>query len=153
MTVLETDRLDELIRAKHECLLQLRDAGLRQMELVHEGSMVDLLDLLAIKQRMLLDLQGIQRRLDPFRQQDPESRQWRSAEARQRCARRLEDCERLLAEILRQEKQSEQELTRRRDETALQLQGVHAAGAARGAYAQQVSHEPECHLDLTSDGV
>ena len=40
----------------------------------------------------------------------------------------------MLREIIAQEKQSEAVLSRRRDEAAARLQGMHAAGQARGAY-------------------
>ena len=46
MPTLETDILADLIRAKRECLLQLRDLGRKQLELIDEGDMTALLDLL-----------------------------------------------------------------------------------------------------------
>lgn len=150
MTGFETDLLSGLIHQKHDCLTQLRDMGRKQLELVREGSMTDLLDLLSAKQRVLLEIQRIERQLDPFRNQDPDQRPWRNADARQRCAQELAQCELLFGEIVVQEKQSEQALIRRRDETAAQLQGVHLASQARGAYTT-TAHEGCRHLDLTSD--
>ncbi len=52
------------------------------MELIDQGNVSGLLDLLAIKQKPLHDIQRIEKALDPFRAQDPESRQWSSAEDR-----------------------------------------------------------------------
>lgn len=150
MTGFETDVLGELIHQKHDCLTQLRDMGRKQLELVRDGSMAHLLDLLSAKQRVLLELQRIEFQLEPFRNQDPESRQWRTSDARQRCAQELAQCKLLFSEILVQEKQSEQELARRRDETAAQLQGVHRASQARGAYTTAVQ-SGYSQLDLTSD--
>ena len=80
-----------------------------------------MLDVLAAKQRVLNDLQRVERALDPFRDQDPESRVWRNAEARADCARLLDECERLLQETVEQERQSEAALTVRRDEAACQV--------------------------------
>jgi hypothetical protein len=150
MTDFETDLLSGLIHQKYDCLTQLRDMGRKQLELVRDGSMSDLLDLLSAKQRVLLEVQRIERQLDPFRNQDPDKRPWPSSDARQRCAQELAQCELLLGEIVVQEKQSEQALIRRRDETAAQLQGVHLASQARGAYTSAV-HEGYRQLDLTSD--
>ena len=150
MTSMETDLLADLIGRKRDCLVQLRDMGLRQFELVQEGSMTELLEVLAVKQRVLFALQKVERSLEPFRGQSPESRHWRSPEARVQTARRLDECEALLGEILKREKQSEQELIRRRDETAAQLQGVHAAGRARGAYLSPFDSAP-AQLDLSSE--
>ncbi len=146
--VLSTDLLGDLIRRKHNCLLHLRDLGARQLGLVRQGSMDELLDVLAAKQQLLVELQRIERGLDPFRGQDPEARAWRSPDDRQRCAEELARCDALLAEIMAQEKQSEQELIRRRDEAARRLQGAHTAAQARQAYA--AGPPAPAGLDLTS---
>jgi len=145
---LPTDLLSDLIRRKHNCLLHLHDLGQRQLGLVRRGSMDELLDVLAAKQHLLVELQRIERGLDPFRHQDPDQRIWHSAEDRQRCAQQLARCDALLAEIMAQEKQSEQELIRRRDEAARQLQGAHTAALARRAYAE--GRPATAGLDLTS---
>ncbi len=145
---LSTDLLGDLIRRKHNCLLHLRDLGQRQLALVRRGSMDELLDVLAAKQHLLVELQRIERGLDPFRQEDPEQRTWRSAEERQRCAEELARCDSLLAEIMTQEKQSEHELIRRRDEAARRLQGAHRAAQARQAYTEDAP--ASAGLDLTS---
>jgi hypothetical protein len=149
-TVLETGLLAELIGRKRDCLVQLRDLGPRQLVLVREGSMTALLDLLSVKQRLLVDLQRLERQLDPFRGQDPDARRWPTPEVRQQTAGRLAECEALLAQIVRQEKQSEEELIRRRNQTAIQLQGIHAAHRARGAYLAPGCGAPG-RLDLSSE--
>lgn len=151
MTALETDLLAELIQRKHACLTQLRAMGRKQFDTVVDGSMTDLLEILAAKQRVLADLQRVQRALAPFSAQDPSERQWSTPEQRQQCAAQLEQCDGLLREIVEQERQSESVLIRRRDEAAAQLQGVHAASQARGAYAGR-SQASSRHLDLTSEG-
>jgi hypothetical protein len=149
-TALETSLLAELIRRKRDCLVELRDLGPRQLALVREVNMTTLLDVLSVKQRLLGELQKLERQLDPFRGQDPDARRWPTPEARQQTARRLAECEALLTQIVRQDEQSEEELIRRRRQTAIQLQGVHAAQRARGAYLA-----PGCdaagRLDLSSE--
>ena len=118
MAALETDVLAELIRSKCACLRQLCDMGQRQLELIDQGNMTALLDVLAAKQRVLWRLQQIERALDPFRDQDPDQRHWRTPELRRRCAEEVKQCEALLGEIVSREKLSESALIRRRDETA-----------------------------------
>jgi hypothetical protein len=135
MDKLDTEILAQLVRAKRSCLVQLRNMGPKQMELVEQGNMTALLDLLSAKQRPLTELRRIELALDPFRVQDPEQRCWRSPEDRAACARQVEECQRLLREIMTREKQCEAVMVRRRDEAAVQLQGFQAAGQARGAYA------------------
>lgn len=150
MTPLETDTLAGLIQRKRDYLQSLRDMGKRQMEFVADGEMTRLLDVLAAKQRVLNDLQRVERALDPFRDQDPATRHWRNAEARANCARLLDECERLLRETVEQERQSEAALTVRRDEAAVRLQGAHAAGRARGAYSSQQPFSMG-QIDLSSE--
>jgi len=146
----KTDLLADLIARKHKCLLGLREMGHRQMELVRQGEISGLLDLLSAKQKAMAELQRIERGLDPFRGQDADARRWRTPEARSQCARHLAQCEALLAEIVDQEKQSESELVRRRDEVAARLEGAHAASQARGAYTTAPGPEGS-RLDLLSD--
>lgn len=150
MTALETDRLAELIQRKHACLVELHEMGRKQLDLIRGGEMTELLDVLVCKQRRLEDLQTVEKALDPFRGQAPEERCWSTPEARRRCADRLAECETLLAGIVAQEKQGENELTRRRDETAARLHGAHAAREARGAYRRPLQ-APLHQLDITSE--
>jgi hypothetical protein len=150
MPALQTDVLADLIRNKGECLVQLRDMGRRQLELIDGGEMTALLDVLSAKQRVLAKLQQIERALDPFRGQDPEQRRWRTEEDRRRCTEQLQQCERLLAEIVSQEKCSEGALLRRRDEAAQRLQSANLAGQARQAYAPQPRNRAK-QIDLLSN--
>jgi len=149
MPALDTDLLAELIRDKRECLLQLRDMGRRQLELIDEANMTALLDVLMAKQRPLQELQQIERALDPFRDQDPDQRRWRTGEDRRLCTEQLQQCERLLAEIISQEKCSEGALLRRRDEAASRLQSAQLAGQARQAYTAEPHRQTE-QIDLYS---
>ena len=73
-----TDTLAELIEAKCRRLASLRELGRRQLALIEEGDMNALLDLLTTKQRSLIELQRIERALDPFRGENPDARRWRS---------------------------------------------------------------------------
>ena len=63
MTTAETDMLVQLVRAKHSCLVQLRDIGRQQLDLIDQGNIPGLLALLSAKQRPLMDLQRIERAL------------------------------------------------------------------------------------------
>jgi hypothetical protein len=147
---LETALLADLIGRKHACLLELRDMSRRQSELIHEGDMAGLLDVLSVKQRKLVQLQQLEKALDPFRGQGPQERRWRSPLDRRRCQEDLQQCESLLAEIISQEKLSEAALVRRRDQTADRLQGVHLAARARGAYTA-ASPRDASQIDLLSE--
>jgi hypothetical protein len=146
----ETEILADLIRAKRVCLLQVRELGRKQLELIDEGNVTALLDLLAVKQRAITQLQRIEKTLDPFRGQDPDERAWSAPTARSACAEMAEQCDVLLAEVIKNEKYCETALIRRRDETANQLQGAHMAGCARQAYLGG-PELPTSQLDLSTD--
>jgi hypothetical protein len=147
---LETELLAELIGQKQQVLEQLRELARRQTDLVGEGDMTKLLSVLAAKQSRLNELQAVERRLDPFRHQEPDSRQWPSPDDRQRARQAAERCEALLSEIVLLEKHSQSDLIRRRDEAAARLQGTHSAAVARSAY---VASPPLAsgQLDLSSE--
>ena len=150
MSEYETDMLLRLVDEKRDCLLRINAMGIKQAELIERESMTALLDLLSAKQRLLLQLQRIEKGLDPFRSQDPDKRKWRSPQCRQSCAEKLGECETILAEIISREKGSEDELVRRRDSTVVRLQGAHAAGIARGAYSN-LKKGRNSQLDISSD--
>jgi hypothetical protein len=147
----ETDLLSDLLRGKRSCLVQLRDMGRRQLELIEAGDMTGLLDLLACKQRAIHQLQRLERALDPFRHDDPAQRRWRTAQLRLQCAEHLEECETLLREIVNHERCGEAMLQRRRDEAAAQLQGAHVASQARSAYQPTYAADNVNQLDLSLD--
>ncbi len=150
MPALETDILFDLVRAKRACLEQLQVMGRRQMDLIESDQMTALLDLLTHKQNTLSKLQRIERNLDPFRNQSPDARRWRSEDERRRCSEELAACETLLAEIIEREKAGEAAMIRRRDQAAAQLQGMHRASQARSSYAAPVTSTIS-QIDLCSD--
>jgi hypothetical protein len=145
----ETDLLTALVERKQTCLEQLLELGRQQCALVEIDDMTTLLQVLSVKQQMIAQLQQIERQLDPFRVQRPEDRRWRDESVRLRCSETLMRTEQLLAAVLQCEKQAEQSLQQRRDETAARLANVSHAQRARGAYCV----EPPRHstrLDLLS---
>lgn len=144
------DRLAELVRRKQACLAELLGICRRQWELVEGGDVEGLLELLAWKQRYLQEIQRLETELAPYRQEVPEIRSWPTEEARRETAGRLQDCRRLLAEILEIERYCEQKMTARREEIRRRLEGLQAAGEAREAYARQ--ERPGDEADVLWEG-
>ena len=147
---MNTDLLADLIGKKHDILTQIRQLTQRQSEIVGVGDMSKLLSLLAAKQQLLTDLQQVEAQLDPFRDDDPETRVWRSPAARQQTRETAEHCDALLKEIMQLEKECEGQLVHRRDEAAAALQGVHTAVHARQAYLQ-AAPTVRGQLDVSSE--
>ena len=132
-----TDKLTALIAAKLQLVELLARLGRRQLELIDGGDMVGLIKLLAAKQTVLEQLQAADRKLDPFRQEDPEKRLWRTAAERAACQSQADRANGLLAEAMELEKQAEAAMLRRRDAAALALDAANAANDAHLAYAPQ----------------
>ena len=131
----DTDRLAALVQAKLKILEMLARLAQRQLELAKHGESAELLKLLAAKQTVLGQLNQVERQLDPFRAQDPESRVWRSAADRQRCQHDAARCDELLAETMQVERQGEAALLHRRDQAASALASASAAGEVQAAYS------------------
>ena len=135
MNQLSTDNLAELIRRKHQILMQLRDIGLRQEKLVDDSATTALLQLLGAKQHLIGALQMVERGLRPFQVEDPDDRHWRCDADRAACAERAEECRRLLGEVMKLERSQEAKMIERRNEVAEQLRRAGTANQAVGAYA------------------
>lgn len=149
LTSSNTERLAELIAVRHELLVQMRDLGRLQMELIRANDFTQLLKVLASKQRVLTALQAAEGDLKPFRDQDPASRPWKSPQQREESAKLASRSDLIFREILEQERQSESLLAACRNEASVRLHGAHSSAQARGAYASQ-SSSARSYLDLSS---
>lgn len=135
MERMDTETLAQLIDRKHVLLTQLRELAVKQAELVDAGSLSPMMSLLAVKQRLLKCVEQLETELDPFRQQDPDRRVWRSPEHRERARVVSTHCDELLQQIMSLEKDCESRMARRRDEAAERLQTVHTSSHAATAYS------------------
>lgn len=132
-----TDKLFDLIRNKHHVLVQLRDMGRRQAELVNSGEITALLKLLATKQQMIIGLQALEQELKPYYKEEPDARVWHSPTERVQCAQLAQECNALLEEVVSLEKRGAEQMDARKNEVAEQLQQAHAAAHIRNAYQAQ----------------
>jgi len=146
----DTAQLAALIDAKHTCLRQLHELGLRQLESIEGGDLTQLMKVLAAKQRLLAMLPELEQRLDPFRAQAPADRSWASPQERTRCATAQQNCEQLLNQIVLQEKQSEELLSRQRSDAANRLHMSNNASQARSSYTVAGDYTAS-QLDLCSE--
>lgn len=147
---MSTEHLTILLERKHECLTQLRDLGARQLERIDAGDMTMLMKVLSAKQRMLADLQTVERELDPFRGESPDERAWRAPAERQHCAQLTTRCQLLFSEIVAQEREAESRLILQRDDAEHRLRGMHVAAGAHHAYLQSAGTS-NSSLDLSTE--
>ena len=148
---MSTKQLAELIDQKRDVLLQLRQLGRQQSGLIRADDINNLLVLLSAKQTLLNQLHAVERRLEPYRHQDPDARAWATPADRQHCAEVARQCGALLAEIVQTERDSEQEMERRRDVAAARLEETGSAAEARRAYVPPAD-PGATRLDLCSEG-
>ena len=135
--MLPTDKLFELIRKKHEVLVQLRDMGLRQSELVKRGELTGLLKLLGAKQHVIVGIQELECELKPYYAENADARVWRSPADRAQCAQLANECNSLLEQVVKLERNGAEQMDARRNDVAAQLNQAHAASHVRNAYSAQ----------------
>jgi flagellar biosynthesis/type III secretory pathway chaperone len=133
-----TTLLADLVSKRRKCLVQLRDLGARQAQMIADGEMAELLRLVSAKQQLIVALQAIEQRLAPFHEQDPETRKWATSAARAQCAADAEACRELIQEVMAMEQAGERQMTERRDAVANQLRTVAAGSRVRDAYEAQL---------------
>jgi len=150
MTIKDTDRLTKLMALRLECLSGIRDLSIKQRELIEVGEIGQLLRLLSAKQRLLLRMGDADQQLKPFLTQDPEQRPWRNKEDRGRCAKMADLCDLLLKQVMEQERQCEELLSKRRDGVARQLHELGVRKSTHDAYSRQDSESLNM-LDLSTD--
>ncbi|HJN07166.1 MAG TPA: hypothetical protein QF564_00625 [Pirellulaceae bacterium] len=147
---MNTDLLVERLIQKRDVLSQLRKLADHQTRMVGDGDVSKLMGLLATKQRLLNGLRDVETSLDPFRDEDPDHRVWRSAAERQEARDIAGECDRLLDEVKRIEQNDTGELIARRDAASSALRGIQGASRARSAYLEQSPHQTG-NLDMSSD--
>jgi len=133
-THMETTQLATLIAAKHDVLVQLQQIMREESQIENNASLAHIEVAVHRKKTLVDELLSLEAQLNPFRDQDPESRVWESPAAREQCRQTEVRCCAMLSEILAHEKKAEAALIERREETASQLQQSRAATQARNAY-------------------
>ncbi len=148
-----TEQLARLVALKRDLLEQFRQLSRKQWDWITSDQTDRILSVLAAKEQLLRRLQELERQLDPFRHEDPEQRQWRSPEARWQCQQLAAQCAALLDEILLWEQRGTQEMARRRDQAAAELQQWHKHAEAAQAYeSEQDRAASGRYLDVASEG-
>lgn len=145
-----TQALVDLIEHKNTILNRIYRLVDTQVETVNDSRIADLMPLLSKKQELLDEMNRVERELDPYRQEDPDQRQWSSDDARSNCAAMVDANRLLLSNILEKEQACEQELIQQREATAKKLDESMSAASAIESY-QQFKKPTRGSLDLSSE--
>lgn len=130
-----TEQLARLVSAKRQVLKIVVQLAERQVEMITAGQIEDLMKLLSAKQTVLAQLQAIERELAPYRDDDPDQREWVSPAARAACQAEAEEANGLIARSLVLERKAESLMIARREAAGQSLSAFQAASDARLAYA------------------
>ncbi len=156
ISVTDTRLLADLLAGRLGVLERLYCLSQRQLEIVRNGEITVLLDLLGTKQKILGELEAAERRLDPYRDTPPEKRVWNSREERHRCDQLVKSCETALAAILECDRTSERLMKEKKDDVQKELQRLNGRRVSteyvRQTTANVASGEgrPQSRLDLRS---
>ncbi len=151
-----TRKLAQLISMKAQILFQIKELVVKQKTVVDSSELSSLMSLFAAKQQLLDKLHALEKQIDPFRDEDPDLRQWDSTEERTKCQGFANYCNSVLNEITKLEQECEQTMVHQKDLMEQQLKlvdtGVRATSAYLNASVGHSSHEATGRLDLTSSG-
>ena len=145
-----TDLLADLMAQRLGTLDELVKLARRQRELALEGSLVGVVEALTAKQPFVDQLLAIERALNAYRDDDPETRVWRSEEVRNRTRRIAELSQPLLVETLAIENECERLLMAVKEDVGTQLRMSQGVDVARRGYAGKTARRGS--LDLSTEG-
>lgn len=138
----------EHLRQRREFCQTLLDLSRRQRRLIADGELAGLLDVIGRKQKIL-------GRLDAAKKSQPQvladwnnRRDELDAATRGECESLLKAIEAALAELLAEEQNCTDQLTRRRDETRRQLAEISSRRQVHGAYGQPAENVSPRVLDV-----
>ncbi len=150
MSLMNTDLLVTRLLEKRNVLTHLRQLAADQSQGCGDGEINQLLRLLAKKQKLAAILQTVDAQLDPFREEDPETRIWRTPADRQAAQDIARDCDRLLDEVKRMEQESVGIPVVRQHVASRAAQYIDGPSRARVAYLDSAACQAG-KLDLSSD--
>lgn len=151
MTNQELRELLEYFGREQACYTALLDLSRRQKDVIENGDVDDLLQILGQKQKVLSRVGEVENQLLPYKRNWGAVRAGLDENDRQVLDMALASVEELLAELIALEKESEQLLMQRRDVVEIELQEVVKGGAVHQAYTNKQPEQPSRILDIRGD--
>jgi len=127
----------ELIRSEEELLKRLLLVSQRQLEIVEEGNVTLLMQLLGQWQQLWNEFELLEQQLAPYKGIPPERRVWKSAEERQLTESALNRCKELLEKIMENYEKGTPKLEEQRDVVKEQLDRVQRGRKVATVYERQ----------------
>lgn len=134
MLTIDVRELLELFGQEQACYTALTDLSRRQKDVIESGEIDILLEILAQKQDVLERVGAIERQLSPYKGQWPLLRTQFDENDRQVLDMALATVEELLAALIAMERESEQLLGQKRDQSRRDFQKTERGAAAHQVY-------------------
>jgi hypothetical protein len=150
MEMVDSGNLAKLIERQWNALTALHELAVEQQSCLGAEKAELLLSLIARKQPLVEELDQIRIALQPYREQDPELRQWPDGQSRKICQAMSTRCDELHQEVLRLENVALTQMELQRNAIAAQLQDCRDSTIATTAYATDSLLDDGGGLDLTS---
>ena len=135
----DSEHLFHLVGQKLQLLEQLHACSGNQMQYIETDRMEAILEILAVRQRLLIEIEGIDRQIANYHVDDPEERVWPTPEMREQCREKISHCDRLVRETLEYDRIATERLTEKQSAAKQQLQQFTDTAHAQGAYRQHKS--------------
>jgi hypothetical protein len=141
----------ELFGQEKACYTSLLDLSRRQKSVIEAGEVEALLTIISQKQSVLYQVAGVEDRLIPYKRNWRAVRESIDEDDRQMLDMALSTVGELLAELIALEKESEEILSHRRDQTRVELVEAARGRAVHEKYASGPADSPARYLDVRSD--
>jgi FlgN protein len=148
MTVARLDDLLEVLAHRRKHCRDLLELSRRQNRVIDSGDYPQLMSILAQKQRILGRLDEIKRRYPDLGRQWSALRISGPAAIRSDCETIINETEAILAELLQTENEGAEQLSRRREATRRQLEGISEGVRVNESYRDNLAPMNHRFLDI-----
>jgi len=133
----DSEHLFQLVGQKLELLQRLHACSGNQIQYVETEDMGAILEILAAKQRLLLEMEGLDRQIAVYHVEYPEERVWPTDEMREQCREKISQCDRLVREMLEYDQIAAERLAEKKSTAKQQLQQFVHTAHVQGVYQRQ----------------
>lgn len=148
MQVNEDYDLLDTFRRQHQLCARLLECSRLQMTLIVDENYTDLLDVISRKQRLIEQWDELKKRHPDLVQIWRDRRPHLATTERNACEKLIEGIQSLYETLLDEERESTEELTRRRDTAKGQLQNISNGAQTHQAYRDHLAPTTHRHLDI-----
>jgi hypothetical protein len=148
MPILDQSNMLTVLNARRQHCRSLLDLSRRQRSLIDASDYSQLLSILGQKQRLLGRLDELNKEHPDLKSRWKQIRDAGDPDWRDDCEHVLAETESILAELIEEEEQSTDYLTRKRDATQKELHAVTEGSRVHDAYRDSLAPATHRHLDI-----